>query len=252
MAEFCEKYATLEKVLYLWENKCDFTVVPTIDCVSTIKKEKSIANADPDPGELNASNSALVSNDDSDSFTCIADTVDRSTIADIVDKSTRADTIDKSTNAHPSFDDQSEISDAPLTCTDCATDPINNTSTENICNLISVEDVHVDCSNNPINDNSTVDPMLAEGICGDCSVDPVNTENMSKSELLTTEKPIATSSDYPAKHSDVDCTIVTSLSGINRLENMVNYLLLMDALIAHISISTVNRENFLNFAWVNV
>ena len=79
MAEFREKYTTLEKVLNLWENNCDLTVVPTIDCTSTTKEEKYVVNADPDLGESNADNSALVPNDGSDSFTCIADTGDKST-----------------------------------------------------------------------------------------------------------------------------------------------------------------------------
>ena len=59
-----------------------------------MKQEKSIVNADPDLGELNANYSTLVPYDDSDSV--IAD-VDRSTIADNVDKSTLADIVDKST-----------------------------------------------------------------------------------------------------------------------------------------------------------
>ena len=212
MAEFREKYTTLDKVLNLWENNCDFTVVPITDCISTTKEEKSVVNTDPDLVESNltcADNSVLVSNKDSDSVTCIADTVD------------------KSTNAHPSFDNQSEISDAALNCTDYATDPINNTSTENVCNITSAEGVYANCSTNPINNNSTVDPMSAKGICGDCSADPVNIENMCDPELCDTEKSIATSSDYQAKNSDIDCTIVTRLSSSSRLENMVRYYLWM-------------------------
>ena len=133
--------------------------------------------------------SALVPNDDSDSVTCIADT------------------IDKSTNAHPSFDDQLEISDATLNYT---TDPINSTSTENFCNLTSAEGVYADCLTDPINNNSTADPTSAEGICGYCSADPFNVENLCEPELCHTENSIATRSDYQAKHSYVDCTIVLS------------------------------------------
>ena len=69
--------------------------------------------------------------------------------------------------------------------------------------------------------------MSAEGICGDCSAGPVNIENMCDPELCDTEKSIATSSDYQAKNSDVDCTIVTGLSNSSRLENMVHYYLWM-------------------------
>ena len=69
----------------------------------------------------------------------------------------------------------------------------------------------MDCSTNPINNNSTVDPsqlkafvvivQLIQSILKTC--DP---------ELCYTEKSIATSSDYQARNSDVDCTIVTRLS----------------------------------------
>ena len=50
---------------------------------------------------------------------------------------------------------------------------------------------------------------------------------MCDPELCDTEKSIAASSDYQAKHSDVDCTIVTRLSNSSKLENMVSYYLWM-------------------------
>ena len=115
--------------------------------------------------EITVHNSAFVPNDDGDSVTCIDDTVD------------------KSTNAHPSFDDQLEISDAALNRTDYTTDPINSTSTKNVCNLTSAEGVYADCLTDPINNNSTIDRTSAEGICGDCSADPVNVENLCKPQL---------------------------------------------------------------------
>ena len=51
--------------------------------------------------------------------------------------------------------------------------------------------------------------MLAKGIFGDCLAYPVSIENniMFEPELCDTEKSIATSSDYQAKHSDVDRTM---------------------------------------------
>ena len=44
MAEFCEKHATLEKVLNLWENNCAFTVLPVTDCTLAIKEENLDGN----------------------------------------------------------------------------------------------------------------------------------------------------------------------------------------------------------------
>ena len=96
------------------------------------------------------------------------------------------------------------------------------TSTTTVCNLTSAEDVHPDCSTNPINNNSTVDPMSAEGMRGYCSADPVNIENICDPELCDTEESIATSSDFQAKNSDVDCTIVTGVSNSSRLKSMVS------------------------------
>ena len=96
------------------------------------------------------------------------------------------------------------------------------TSTTTVCNLTSAEDVHLDCSTNPIYNNSTVDPMSAEGMRGYCSADPVNIENICDPELCDTEESIATSSDFQAKNSDVDCTIVTGVSNSSRLKNMVS------------------------------
>ena len=52
---------------------------------------------------------------------------------------------------------------------------------------------------------------------------------MCDPELCDTEKSIATSSDYQAKNSDVDCTIVTGLSNYQQI-GKYGMLLLMDAL----------------------
>ena len=65
--------------------------------------------------------------------------------------------------------------------------------------------------------------MSAEDICGDCSADSVNVENICEPELCDTENSTATSTDYQAKHSYVDCTIVTGLSNSSSLENTVSY-----------------------------
>ena len=40
-------------------------------------------------------------------------------------------------------------------------------------NVVKRKDVYADCSTDPINNKSTVDPMPAEGICDDCTADPV-------------------------------------------------------------------------------